>query len=50
MFIVNEKVKLVTIQYPVFIRSIKTVYAMPTMTFSFVCHTAVLPIFAELRR
>lgn len=27
----------------------KTVYAMPTMTFSFVCHTAVLPIFAELR-
>jgi len=27
----------------------KTVYAMPTMTFSFVCHTAVLPIFAELK-
>ena len=23
---------------------------MPTMTFSFVCHTAVLPIFAELKR
>ena len=21
---------------------------MPTMTFSFVCHTAVLPIYAEL--
>lgn len=26
-----------------------TVYSMPTMTFSFVCHTAVLPIYAELR-
>ena len=25
-----------------------TVYSMPTMTFSFVCHTAVLPIYAEL--
>ena len=23
---------------------------MPTMTFSFVCHTAILPIFAELKR
>jgi len=32
-----------------FIVNAKTVYAMPTMTFSFVCHTAVLPIFAELR-
>ena len=22
---------------------------MPTMTFSFVCHTAILPIYAELK-
>nr|CAB3266256.1 sodium-coupled neutral amino acid transporter 2 [Phallusia mammillata] len=26
------------------------VYSIPTMTFSFVCHTAVLPIYAELKR
>jgi len=26
-----------------------SVYSMPTMTFSFVCHTAILPIFAELK-
>lgn len=32
-----------------FIINPKTVYAMPTMTFSFVCHTAILPIFAELK-
>ncbi|XP_002124206.2 putative sodium-coupled neutral amino acid transporter 6 [Ciona intestinalis] len=25
-------------------------YSIPTMTFSFVCHTAVLPIYAELKR
>jgi hypothetical protein len=27
----------------------EAVYSMPTMTFSFVCHTAVLPIYAELK-
>lgn len=32
-----------------FVMNEKTVYAMPTMTFSFVCHTAILPIFAELK-
>ncbi|CAG5084124.1 Oidioi.mRNA.OKI2018_I69.PAR.g10555.t1.cds [Oikopleura dioica] len=26
-----------------------SVYSMPTMTFSFVCHTAILPIYAELK-
>lgn len=25
-------------------------YSIPTMTFSFVCHTAVLPIYAELKQ
>ncbi|PIK56130.1 putative sodium-coupled neutral amino acid transporter 6 isoform X3 [Apostichopus japonicus] len=28
--------------------SVDTAYAIPTMTFSFVCHTAVIPIYKEL--
>ncbi|MBN3307727.1 S38A6 protein, partial [Amia calva] len=30
--------------------SSKSAYAVPTMAFSFLCHTAVLPIYCELRR
>ncbi|CAH1262767.1 SLC38A3 [Branchiostoma lanceolatum] len=28
----------------------RTAYALPTMAFSFVCHTAVLPVYVELKR
>ncbi|XP_011662530.1 probable sodium-coupled neutral amino acid transporter 6 isoform X1 [Strongylocentrotus purpuratus] len=30
--------------------TLQTAYTIPTMAFSFVCHTAVLPIYAELSR
>ncbi|XP_048392948.1 probable sodium-coupled neutral amino acid transporter 6 isoform X2 [Stegostoma tigrinum] len=30
--------------------STKTAYAIPTMAFSFLCHTSVLPIYSELER
>ncbi|XP_077990690.1 putative sodium-coupled neutral amino acid transporter 6 [Glandiceps talaboti] len=30
--------------------SLETAFAVPTMAFSFVCHTAVLPIYDELKR
>ncbi|MBN3270598.1 S38A6 protein, partial [Polyodon spathula] len=30
--------------------SSKSAYAIPTMAFSFLCHTSVLPIYCELRR
>ncbi|XP_072347998.1 probable sodium-coupled neutral amino acid transporter 6 [Scyliorhinus torazame] len=30
--------------------STKSAYAIPTMAFSFLCHTSVLPIYCELRR
>ncbi|XP_002735199.1 putative sodium-coupled neutral amino acid transporter 6 [Saccoglossus kowalevskii] len=30
--------------------SLNTAYAVPTMAFSFVCHTAVLPIYEEIKR
>uniref|UniRef100_A0A3Q2QGR9 Solute carrier family 38 member 6 n=1 Tax=Fundulus heteroclitus TaxID=8078 RepID=A0A3Q2QGR9_FUNHE len=33
-----------------FILSIKSAYAIPTMAFSFLCHTAILPIYCELER
>ncbi|KAF7662636.1 hypothetical protein LDENG_00231130 [Lucifuga dentata] len=33
-----------------FIISSKSAYAIPTMAFSFLCHTAVLPIYCELDR
>ncbi|KAM4541920.1 putative sodium-coupled neutral amino acid transporter 6 isoform 1-T1 [Odontesthes bonariensis] len=33
-----------------FVISIKSAYAIPTMAFSFLCHTAVLPIYCELER
>ncbi|XP_071961781.1 probable sodium-coupled neutral amino acid transporter 6 isoform X2 [Antedon mediterranea] len=33
-----------------FTLSIQTAYVLPTMAFSFVCHTAVLPIYCELSR
>ncbi|XP_029900799.1 putative sodium-coupled neutral amino acid transporter 6 [Myripristis murdjan] len=33
-----------------FIISSKSAYAVPTMAFSFLCHTAVLPIYCELDR
>ncbi|CAG5866448.1 unnamed protein product [Menidia menidia] len=33
-----------------FIVSIKSAYAIPTMAFSFLCHTAILPIYCELER
>ncbi|XP_034051248.1 probable sodium-coupled neutral amino acid transporter 6 isoform X1 [Thalassophryne amazonica] len=33
-----------------FVISSKSVYAIPTMAFSFLCHTAVLPIYCELDR
>ncbi|XP_060727617.1 probable sodium-coupled neutral amino acid transporter 6 isoform X3 [Tachysurus vachellii] len=33
-----------------FIFSSKSAYAIPTMAFSFLCHTAVLPIYCELQR
>ncbi|XP_076841700.1 putative sodium-coupled neutral amino acid transporter 6 isoform X2 [Brachyhypopomus gauderio] len=33
-----------------FVFSSKSAYAVPTMAFSFLCHTAVLPIYSELQR
>uniref|UniRef100_A0A8C6T334 Solute carrier family 38 member 6 n=1 Tax=Neogobius melanostomus TaxID=47308 RepID=A0A8C6T334_9GOBI len=33
-----------------FVLSSESVYAIPTMAFSFLCHTAVLPIYCELDR
>ncbi|KAK3554472.1 hypothetical protein QTP70_023484 [Hemibagrus guttatus] len=33
-----------------FIFSSKSAYAIPTMAFSFLCHTAILPIYCELQR
>ncbi|XP_015229734.1 PREDICTED: probable sodium-coupled neutral amino acid transporter 6 [Cyprinodon variegatus] len=33
-----------------FVLSIKSAYAIPTMAFSFLCHTAILPIYCELER
>ncbi|XP_041828519.1 probable sodium-coupled neutral amino acid transporter 6 [Melanotaenia boesemani] len=33
-----------------FIISVKSAYAIPTMAFSFLCHTTVLPIYCELER
>ncbi|XP_066535400.1 probable sodium-coupled neutral amino acid transporter 6 isoform X2 [Hoplias malabaricus] len=33
-----------------FVFSSKSAYAIPTMAFSFLCHTAVLPIYCELKR
>ncbi|XP_033110515.1 probable sodium-coupled neutral amino acid transporter 6 isoform X2 [Anneissia japonica] len=33
-----------------FTLSLKTAYVLPTMAFSFVCHTAVLPIYCELSK
>ncbi|XP_055087129.1 probable sodium-coupled neutral amino acid transporter 6 [Periophthalmus magnuspinnatus] len=33
-----------------FVLSSKSAYAIPTMAFSFLCHTAVLPIYCELDR
>ncbi|XP_045918028.1 probable sodium-coupled neutral amino acid transporter 6 [Micropterus dolomieu] len=33
-----------------FIISCKSAYAIPTMAFSFLCHTVVLPVYAELDR
>uniref|UniRef100_A0AAY4CF26 Amino acid transporter transmembrane domain-containing protein n=1 Tax=Denticeps clupeoides TaxID=299321 RepID=A0AAY4CF26_9TELE len=33
-----------------FVISSKSVYAVPTMAFSFLCHTAILPIYCELQR
>ncbi|KAF4089837.1 hypothetical protein AMELA_G00042780 [Ameiurus melas] len=33
-----------------FIFSSKSAYAVPTMAFSFLCHTAILPIYCELQR
>lgn len=33
-----------------FVLSIKSAYAIPTMAFSFLCHTAILPIYCELKR
>ncbi|PWA16646.1 hypothetical protein CCH79_00004403 [Gambusia affinis] len=33
-----------------FILSIKSAYAIPTIAFSFLCHTAILPIYCELKR
>ncbi|KAL6488098.1 hypothetical protein MHYP_G00047240 [Metynnis hypsauchen] len=33
-----------------FVLSSKSAYAIPTMAFSFLCHTAVLPIYCELHR
>ncbi|XP_059373301.1 probable sodium-coupled neutral amino acid transporter 6 isoform X1 [Carassius carassius] len=33
-----------------FVFSLKSAYAVPTMAFSFLCHTAVLPIYCELHR
>ncbi|XP_072221676.1 probable sodium-coupled neutral amino acid transporter 6 [Leuresthes tenuis] len=33
-----------------FVISIKSAYAIPTMAFSFLCHTAILPIYCELER
>lgn len=29
---------------------LQSVYAIPTMAFSFLCHTAILPIYCELER
>ncbi|XP_072533376.1 probable sodium-coupled neutral amino acid transporter 6 [Salminus brasiliensis] len=33
-----------------FVFSSKSAYAIPTMAFSFLCHTAILPIYCELHR
>uniref|UniRef100_A0A2I4CUT4 Sodium-coupled neutral amino acid transporter 6 n=1 Tax=Austrofundulus limnaeus TaxID=52670 RepID=A0A2I4CUT4_AUSLI len=33
-----------------FIMSTRSAYAIPTMAFSFLCHTAILPIYCELER
>uniref|UniRef100_A0A1A8USV9 Solute carrier family 38, member 6 n=1 Tax=Nothobranchius furzeri TaxID=105023 RepID=A0A1A8USV9_NOTFU len=33
-----------------FVVSVKSAYAIPTMAFSFLCHTAILPIYCELQR
>ncbi|XP_036431114.1 probable sodium-coupled neutral amino acid transporter 6 [Colossoma macropomum] len=33
-----------------FVFSSKSAYAVPTMAFSFLCHTAILPIYCELHR
>ncbi|XP_040917445.1 probable sodium-coupled neutral amino acid transporter 6 [Toxotes jaculatrix] len=33
-----------------FVISSKSAYAIPTMAFSFLCHTAILPIYCELER
>ncbi|XP_017266623.1 probable sodium-coupled neutral amino acid transporter 6 [Kryptolebias marmoratus] len=33
-----------------FIVSVRSAYAIPTMAFSFLCHTAILPIYCELER
>ncbi|XP_008305720.1 putative sodium-coupled neutral amino acid transporter 6 [Cynoglossus semilaevis] len=33
-----------------FVISSESVYAIPTMAFSFLCHTAILPIYCELER
>lgn len=33
-----------------FVVSSKSAYAIPTMAFSFLCHTAILPIYCELER
>ncbi|KAI5611752.1 putative sodium-coupled neutral amino acid transporter 6 [Silurus asotus] len=34
----------------VVVKKCKSAYAIPTMAFSFLCHTAVLPIYCELQR
>ncbi|MED6241261.1 hypothetical protein ATANTOWER_005437 [Ataeniobius toweri] len=33
-----------------FILTVKSAYAIPTLAFSFLCHTAILPIYSELER
>ncbi|XP_037550834.1 probable sodium-coupled neutral amino acid transporter 6 [Nematolebias whitei] len=33
-----------------FIMSVRSAYAIPTMAFAFLCHTAILPIYCELER
>jgi len=32
-----------------FLHFLQTVYAVPILTFSFVCHPAILPIYEELK-
>nr|XP_015206054.1 PREDICTED: probable sodium-coupled neutral amino acid transporter 6 isoform X1 [Lepisosteus oculatus] len=54
----NASLTLGHAQYPnssdcipkLFVISSKSAYAVPTMAFSFLCHTAVLPIYSELHR